>query len=255
MLGARRLPFALASLEKTSKALFVSRGSKAQLNSLLAELGEVLQRIAAIGDRPRQYFEQRAELDSLDRQLKIQSAARRAVERERDVLRELQALVCQSAELRAERDALQEKIQELEFERKSLQRLCIPEQNAARWRSSLASCEERVEQWRTLEGRRQSLEDRERTLQAQLASLALPITATDLIQREPESAKRALEPLGAQLGNAMQPVARAREQGRSASDAPEASSQLLERIRSQIVGLPDLPGSGLRPAHTALSKI
>ncbi len=255
MLGARRLPFALASLEKTSKALFASRGSKAQLNSLLAELWEVLQRIAAIGDRPRQYFEQRAELDALDEQLRIQSAARRAVERERDVLRELQALLCQSAELRVEQNALQGKSQELEFERKSLQRLCIAEQDAARWRSSLASFEARVEQWRTLEGRRQSLEDKERTLQAQLASLALPIASTDLIQREPESAKRALELLGAELVNAMQPVARAREQCRSASDAREASSQQLERIRSEIVGLPDLPASELRRAQTALSRL
>jgi len=235
MLGARRLPFALSWLEKSSKALFASRGSKSEINNLLAELAQAQQRLAAIGDRPRMYFDRRRELEAIGAQLKEQAAARRGFEEQREKLREVERLWCEMSERRADRDALADRARQLEFERKALAAASISGAQSAPWRSALASFEARLEQWRSLEGRRAKLAAKRGAFAGQLGELHFPMTAEDLAGCEPQVQQQPLDLVRQQLLEAAQSLASAQGRLRSATAAKEAVEHQVEALQSETV--------------------
>ena len=229
MLGARRLPFALAWLEKSSKALFASRGSKSEINNLLGDLAQRQQRLAAIGDRPRMYFDRRHELEAIEAQLKARAAARRNFEEQREKLREVERLWCETSERRADRDTLADKARQLEFEKEALSGSSVATLRSAPWRSALAAFDARLEQWRSLEGRRAKLDAKKRILDDQLSELQVPRVAADLAQCKPQVHQEALELVRQELSQAGHALAGAKGRLRSATAARDGIEQQIPK--------------------------
>lgn len=143
--GARRLPEAIARLEKRCGELFTVRGTKSAINAMIAELKSVQERIAALGDVPRQYGELLERARELDRGAADADAEVRGMEGE---LRRVERLVRAAPEL--ERLAqLERKLatipERIGFPEAAAERLADLEARQQRHRDACRSLEEKVQ--------------------------------------------------------------------------------------------------------------
>ena len=85
MRGARRLPFALEALRRSSESIFTPRGRR-ELTSVLSELEMAQEQLRSIGDRPAQYFQALQEQSGIEREREAAEAEARRLSRDREEL-------------------------------------------------------------------------------------------------------------------------------------------------------------------------
>jgi uncharacterized protein YhaN len=68
MRGAKRLPYALDELRRSSEVIYTPKGRR-ELNQLLGELEQIQEELRAIGDRPAEYFQELEQLTAIEKKL------------------------------------------------------------------------------------------------------------------------------------------------------------------------------------------
>ena len=223
MRGARRLPFALEELRRSSESIFTPKGRR-ELNQALADLEEVQKQLRAIGDRPAQYFEALDRLKAIEGDLTAAEVSSRQLSSERaevarlngatEDLRHLEQLELElaafpplesfpvDATLKLEKLLVQlgrarAEMEQAAAEQKRLQQtlaaISIPEKLAAAEpgaRAALDSFRSRIEQLRSLKARAEALALRRAELEESLQPLGASLNPTELLRIDLSAAAR-----------------------------------------------------------------
>jgi len=223
MRGARRLPFALEELRRSSESIFTPKGRR-ELNQVLADLEEVQRQLRAIGDRPAQYFEALDRLKAIEGDLTAAETSSRQLSGERaevarlngatedlrhlehlelelgafpplesfpvDATLKLEKLLVQLGRARAEMEqaaAEQKRLQQ------TLAAISIPEKLVDAEpgaRAALDSFRSRIEQVRSLKARAEALALRRAELEESLQPLGASLNPTELLRIDLSGAAR-----------------------------------------------------------------
>ena len=256
MQGARRLPLAVEALQKSADDLFSGRGTKAEINRLLAEMQQVQGQLRFKGDRPLLYFEQLSVLQSLDAQLGALEKEASDGLQERDAIVRAEHLRAQLTDLQSEQLGLETERSELNRALRELKGPRVSPEQAAELKSVLASFHARLEQFRSLPGRLASVAEKRRALQSNLEALGPGLSAKRV--REGDCGillRSALETLRDELAAASNKASHAGLSLRLAQAARRRTELDLQAAIAELEGIPQYSASALRRRQLALAQM
>ena len=277
MRGAKRLPYALDELRRSSEVIYTPKGRR-ELNQLFAELEQIQEQLRAIGDRPAEYFQQLDQLTAIEKELLaceeqidelstergalaklvgVSEDLRRLEQHQRelelfppldgfppDATRELEKLCRRRADAAAEvsaakkeRDALCQAVEATEVPKKW-------EAAEAEIRAALDAFRPKVEQLRSLASYSADNALKQRELLQSLESLGLSLGPSELLSLDLGApARDRLRTVSRQLQSARSRLAAAQERAGSAAAAIERAEQEVICLSNEAPSAPrtDLP--------------
>jgi len=272
MRGARRLPFALEALRRSSESIFTPRGRR-ELTSVLSELEMVQEQLRSIGDRPAQYFQALQEQSGIEREREAAEAEARRLSRGRDELLRLRAgmeellklgelerelaafpplgdfpldatlrleeLLGRLARARAEAEGAAEQRRKLQ---ETLSEISFPEKLAAaehEAKVALASFQSRLEQLRSLRIRSAGIRLRRAHAEESLRALGASIGPSEFLHIDLSPlAREKLWGVVRQIEGARARMARAQECQSAAAEAGERAQRESSSLDAQPARAP-----------------
>ncbi len=272
MRGAKRLPYALDELRRSSEVIYTPKGRR-ELNQLLAELERIQEQLRAFGDRPAEYFQQLDQLTAIEKELLACDEQIDALSTERgalaklvgaskdlgnleqlqrelelfppldgcppDATSELEKLCRRRADAAAEvcaatreRDALCQAAQAIDVPQKWAEA-------EAEIRAALEAFRPKVDQLRSLESYSAENALKQRELRQSLESLGLSLRPSDLLSLDLGApARDQLRAVSRQLHSARSRLAAAQERTASAAAAIERAEQEVICLSAEAPSAP-----------------